>query len=190
MIVQLSGFNPLQNKILMYCLGSPTAAIMKPVCELREDKICSENELTAWRYYKAPGNVNIYKKSWSFLGLCVIEDLRMIKEKESILKVLGIKAVENLYKAHLKKKLLNLNEKEKNGTPTGIVMRNYMANLFSRGLKLMDNETMWARFSHDKLSARRGKSLAQFLRPEVKDELTKALEEKNVIYKKNRAKKL
>jgi hypothetical protein len=30
----------------------------------------------------------------------------------------------------------------------------------------------------------------QFLRPEVKDELTKAQEEKNAIYKKNRAKKL
>jgi hypothetical protein len=114
----------------------------------------------------------------------------MIKEKESILKVLGIRSVENLYKAHLKKKLLNLNEKEKNGTPTGIVMRNYMANLFGRGLKLMDNETMWARFSRDKLSARRGKPLVQFLRPEVKDELTKAHEEKIAIYKKNRAKKL
>jgi hypothetical protein len=32
MINQLSGFYPLQNKILMYCLGSPSAAAMKPLC--------------------------------------------------------------------------------------------------------------------------------------------------------------
>ena len=38
MINQLDGFNPLQNKILMYCLGSPSASVMKPLCVRVEAK--------------------------------------------------------------------------------------------------------------------------------------------------------
>ena len=123
MIKELDGLNSLQNKILMYCLGSPTAAIMKPVCALVEEN-SDANEATAFRYYKAKhGNKNRYRKCGNPLDLCVIEDLRMIKEKKSILKVLGIRTVENLYKNQFLQKQKELTKKEENGTPTAIIMR-------------------------------------------------------------------
>ncbi len=131
MIIQLDGLNALQNKILMYCLGSPCATIMKPVCALVEDKDDSNaNEATAFRYYNAPhGNKNRYSKCGTSLGLCVIEDLRMIKEKKSILKVLSIQIVDNLYKNHFRIKQIELTKKEENGTPTAVIMRNYIRKL-------------------------------------------------------------
>ena len=128
MIKELDGLKPLQNKILMYCLDSPCATIMKPVCALVKDKENSDtNEATAFRYYKAPfGNKNRYRKCGTPLALCVIEDLRMIKEQKSILKVLGIRTVENLYKNQFLQKHRELTKKEENGTPTGVIMRNYI----------------------------------------------------------------
>jgi hypothetical protein len=121
--------NSLQNKILMYCLGSPCATIMKPICALVKDN-SNVHEATAFRYYNAPhGNKNRYKKCGTPLGLCVIEDLRMIKEKNSILKVLSIQIVENLYKNQFLQKHTELTKKEENGTPTGIIMRNYIRKL-------------------------------------------------------------
>ena len=126
MIKELDGLKPLQNKILMYCLGSPCATIMKPVCDLVEAN-SDANEATAFRYYKAPhGNKNRYRRCGTPLALCVIEDLRMIKEKKSILKVLSIQTVENLYKNQFLQKQRELTKKEENGTPTGIIMRNYI----------------------------------------------------------------
>jgi len=128
MINQLDGHKPLQIKILMYCLGSPCATIMKPICDQVEAKRRDEDdEATAFRYYKAPhGNKNRYRNCKTPLALCVIEDLRMIKEKKSILKVLGIRVVENLYKNQFLQKHTELTKKEENGTPTGVIMRNYI----------------------------------------------------------------
>ena len=197
MITQLDGFNPLQNKILMYCLGSPIASVMKPLCvrleakrQEREDE--DENEVTAWRYYnKKFTNVNLfgtYNRFGSFLGYCVIEELRLIKEQDPTLKAEGIQNQKRLRQTLVEIRHLELNRKEENGTPTGIIMREYMTNLFDRGLKLMENETMWARFSCGQLSSRRSEPIADVLQPEVRVQLTKALNEKNAIYKKNRAK--
>jgi len=127
MINQLD--NSLQNKILMYCLGSPCATIMKPICALVKDN-SDANEATAFRYYNAPhGNKNRYRKCGTFLAFCVIEDLRMIKEKKTILKVLSIRTVEHLYKNQFLQKHTELTKKEENGTPTGIIMRNYIRKL-------------------------------------------------------------
>lgn len=154
--------NSLQNKILMYCLGSPCATIMKPICALVKDNSDS-NEATAFRYYNAPhGNKNRYRKCGTFLALCVIEDLRMIKEKKSILKVLGIRVVENLYKNQFLQKYTELTKKEENGTPTCVIIRKYITNLLSSGFKLMDNETMCVKFSCGQLSTRRHKPLLKF----------------------------
>ena len=195
MINQLDGFNPLQNKILMYCLGTPSASLMKPLCvqleakrQEQEDK--DENEVTAWRYYnKKFKNVNQYGKYnrfGSLWGLCVIEELRMMKEQDPILKAEGVQQQKRLLKTLVEIRNLELNRNEQNGTPTGIIMRKYMTNLFDRGLKLMENETMWARFSfsYNQLSSRQSKPL--LLQPEVRVELTKALNEKNAIIKRNR----
>ena len=128
---ELDGLKPLQIKILMYCLGNLCATIMKPVCALVKDKDNSDaNEATAFRYYNAThGNKNRYRRCKTALAFCVIEDLRMIKEQKSILKVLGIRTVENLYKNQFLQKYTELNKKEENGTPTGIIMRNYIRKL-------------------------------------------------------------
>lgn len=40
-----------------------------------------------------------------------------------------------------------LTKPDKDGTPTGIIIKKYIANLFMRGLHLKGNETLWARFS-------------------------------------------
>ncbi len=191
MITQLDGFNPLQNKILMYCLGSPSASVMKPLCvrlEAKRQEREDENEVTAWRYYnkkfKTVKLFGIQNRFGSFLGLCVIEELRMIKEQDPILKAEGVQQQKRLLQTLVEIKHLELNYKEENGTPTGIIMREYMTNLFDRGLKLMENETMWARFSCGQLSSIQSKPL--LLQPEVRVELTKAIDEKNAIYKKNR----
>ena len=193
MITQLDGLKPLQNKIFMYCLGSPCASVMKPLCaqieakrQEQEDK--DENEVTAWRYYnKKFKNVNQYgrhNRFGSLWGLCVIEELRMMKEQDPVLKAEGVQQQKRLFKTLVEIRNLELNRNEQNGTPTGIIMRKYMTNLFDKGLKLMENETMWARFSYSQLSSRRSEPL--ILQPEVRVELTEALNEKNVIIKRNR----
>jgi len=53
----LNGFEPLQIKIFMYCLGTPTANVMKPVVSIVEKKRQENHEklddhITAWRFYK------------------------------------------------------------------------------------------------------------------------------------------
>jgi len=193
MITQLDGLKPLQNKIFMYCLGSPTAPVMKPLCvqieaKRQEQTDEDENEVTAWRYYnKKFKTVNLqgrYNRFGSLWGLCVIEELRMMKEQDPILKEEWVQQQKRLFKTLVEIKHLELNHKEENGTPTGIIMRKYMTNLFDRGLKLMENETMWARFSYSQLSTMRSKPL--LLHPEVRIELTKALNEKNAIIRRNR----
>ena len=195
MITQLDGFNPLQNKILMYCLGSPSASVMKPLCvrleAKRQEQTDPENEVTAWRYYNKKfkpvnlfGTFKKYNRFGSFSGLCVIEELRMMKEQDPVLKAEGVQQQKRLLQTLVEIKHLELNHKEENGTPTGIIMREYMTNLFDRGLKLMENETMWARFSYSQLSSIRSEPL--LLQPEVRVQLTKALNEKNAIIKRNR----
>ena len=146
--------------------------------------------MTAWRYYnKKFKNVNQYGKYnrfGSLWGLCVIEELRMMKEQDPVLKAEGVQQQKRLLKTLVEIRNLELNRNEENGTPTGIIMRKYMTNLFDRGLKLMENETMWARFSFScsQLSSRRSEPL--LLQPEVRVELTEALNEKNAIIKRNR----
>jgi hypothetical protein len=139
------------------------------------------------------GRYKKYNRFGSFLGYCVIEELRMMKEQDPTLRAERIQTQKRLLQTLVEIRHLELNRNEENGTPTGIIMREYMTNLFDIGLKLMENETMWAKFSCGQLScgqlsARRSKSLEELLQPEVRVELTKALNERNAIYKNNRAK--
>ncbi len=105
-MIQLAGVQPLQNKILMYCLGSPSASVMKPVCARveakRQAKLDTEDEATAWRYKESAKNNNAYGRYkrpntfGSFLGLCVIEELRIIKEQDPTLKAEGGRQLKRL----------------------------------------------------------------------------------------------
>jgi hypothetical protein len=202
MITELDGFNPLQNKILMYCLGSPTASIMKPLCahveaKRQEQTNEDENEVTAWRYRESKyreskRNVNacgiqIRANSFgSILGLYVIEELQTMKEQDPILKQERIQKEKRLLQTLMNIKQLELSQKEKNGTPTGIIMRKYMTNFFDKGYTMLENETMWAKFSFGKICGSNSKSIAHLLQPEVRADLTKALNELKAEYKKAR----
>lgn len=55
MITYLDGFAPLQNKILLYCLGSDTATIMQPIVSEMEKRRQTTKDInceTAWRCQK------------------------------------------------------------------------------------------------------------------------------------------
>jgi hypothetical protein len=199
MIIQLDGFNPLQNKILMYCLDTPTASIMKPLCarveakrqeQANEDE--DENEVTAWRYKESTGNANFYGRQnransfGSILGLYVIEELQTMKEQDPILKQERIQKQKRLLQTLINIKQLELSQKEKNGTPTGVIMRKRMTNFFDNGYTLLENETMWAKFSFGEICGSNGRSMVNLLHPEVKADLTKALNELKAEYKKTR----
>jgi hypothetical protein len=83
----------------MYCLGSPTAIIMKPIVSIVEEKR-QENinrpidQITAWRFYK-PAKKNSKKNSrvrhtfMSYVMKCELEvaklsDSEMINAKENL----------------------------------------------------------------------------------------------------------
>ena len=197
MITQLDGFNPLQNKILMYCLGSPSASLMKPLCarveaKRQEQANEDENEATAWRYKESSGNVDFYgtqnraNSYGSILGLYVIIELQTIKEQDPILKQERAQKQQILLKTLINIKQLELSQKEENGTPTGVIMRKSMTDFFDRGYTLLENETMWAKFSFGEICGRNGKSMVHLLQPEVRADLTKALNELRAEYKKSR----
>ena len=84
MISQLDGLKPLQNKILMYCLGSPSAAIMKPLCaQIKAKRRDEDDEATAFRYYKAIIKSSKPRKHVrSYLGWVVTEELKLIKNQD------------------------------------------------------------------------------------------------------------
>jgi hypothetical protein len=121
-MIQLAGFQPLQNKILMYCLGSPSASIMKPVCvrveAKKQEKLDTEDEATAWRYKESVKNFNAYGRYkrpntfGSFLGLCIIEELRMIREQDPILKAEGERQLKRLLQTLIEIKQFELRVEE------------------------------------------------------------------------------
>lgn len=144
----LNGFEPLQIKIFMYCLGSSSACIMKPVVSFVEEKRQenSGDHITAWRFYKPVKEFHskIYTFT-SYIIRCEIEVAR-IEDGNSRKK----EALENL--EYAKQMMFDMkynklaNKETENGTPTGIIMRKYINNLFSRGLHLDGNETLYGRF--------------------------------------------
>lgn len=198
MSTQLAGYEPLQNKILMYCLGTPTAALMKPLVSLVEQHKSANMDLnceTAWRYYspKKDGVDIALKKArmYSFSTYIVDREMNVARlEMPGSNPEAKEEAIEEVVLA--KKTMLQIvhyrsTKKEKdNGTPTGIIMRNYMSVLFSKGLQLPGNETMWARFSSGEiLSCKRQAMTSLQVKPEVLSDLTKAMKQRIVEYKLN-----
>jgi hypothetical protein len=191
MSTQLAGYEPLQNKILMYCLGTPTAAVMKPIVSLVEQHKSAEMDLsceTAWRYYspKKDGAETALKKArmYSFSTYIVNKEMDIARlEMPGSNPEAKEEAIEEFVLA--KKTLLQIlyhkstKKETDNGTPTGIIMRKYMYNLFRKGLKLRGNETMWARFSFGEiLSCERQPMTTLQLKPEVLCDLTKAMKQR------------
>ena len=123
----LNGFEPLQIKIFMYCLGTPSATAMAPVLEEKKQKNIGD-DITAWRFYKLEKKKSrqisrIRHTFVSYVVKCELEvakltDSEMINAKENF-KYAEQMLFDTIY--------LRLTAKEtEHGTPTGIIMRDYI----------------------------------------------------------------
>lgn len=155
MLNRLNGIKSLQIKILMYCLGSETADIMRPIVK-KINAIIQENpdsQITAWNYYMPSKDsyTSVYKKANmpNYEGYIVNRELRLarcIEDKEFERHLNNIKNV-NLrlkYERYCEQEMIY-------GTPTAIIMKNYMTKLQRQGLHLRENETLWAKYSYGQL---------------------------------------
>ena len=193
MNTHLAGYEPLQNKILMYCLGSPTATLMKPIIDIVKEHKSNDMDLnceTAWRYFppKKVGVEMALKKamSYSFSSYIASKEMEIARlempgttpeEKEEVIEEVFLAKNTLLQIAYHR---LTIAERD-NGTPTGIIMRNYMINLFRKGFKLKDNETMWARFSFGRILSFERKPMTTLqVKEEVLNDLIKAMNELKV----------
>ena len=178
---KLSGYEPLQNKILMYCLGSPSASAMKLLCSQVEVKRQEqEDESTAWYYYKSEiKSTKPRKLVRSFLGWAVTEELKMLKNQDPELRANQAPIVKKNFETHLNIKWHDLTAEEENGSPTGVIMRKYIRNILKQGYTIVENETIWAKFSYGELISNythRPLTVRQ-IKPDVYADLTKALNE-------------
>jgi hypothetical protein len=129
----LNGLAPIQNKILMYCLGSPSAIAMAPVLAIVEEKkhelknTRPLDQITAWRFYKP--NQTVAKRNsmrrHTFTSYVIIFELEVSKLSDSKMP----NAEENYKYASkrlVEKKQIELTCKETEiGTPTAIIMRDH-----------------------------------------------------------------
>ena len=181
MITQLDGLKPLQIKILMYCLGTQSAAAMKQLCaqieaKRRDQDNEDENKVTAFRYYTPEIKSSKRRKLVrSYLGWAITEEVKLMKNPEPDQEQL----VKRWFDQYLDNRMQILTKKEENGTPTCIIMRKYIRGLFNQGYTMLENETLWAKFSLGKLISgyNRTPLTIRQIKPEVLDELMKALEE-------------
>ena len=175
----LNGFEPLQIKILMYCLGSPSANVMKPVVSIVEEKRQenqekSDDQITAWRFYKPAKEFD--SKIFTFSSYIIRCEIEVIKiedgnpRKEEALENLGY-AKQMMF--DMKYNKLTTKDTE-NGTPTGIIMRKYVANLVKKGFILEGNQTMWGRFSCGEIKSMR-KNGPLILQKNVRADLEEAM---------------
>jgi hypothetical protein len=185
MTKELAGFMPLQNKILMYCLGSPSAAAMKPLCtqieaKRRDQDNEDENKVTAFRYYTPEiKSAKPRKLIRSYLGWAITEEVKLIKNPYLDLGENQEQLVKRWFEQYLDNRMIILTKKEENGTPTCIIMRKYIKGMFNQGYTMLENETLWAKFSLGELISgyNRMPLTIRQIKPEVLAELTKALEE-------------
>lgn len=181
MVNKLAGYEPLQNKILMYCLGSPSASAIKLLCNQVEVKRQdNKDESTAWNYYKSEiKSTKPRKFVRSFLGWCIREELKLLKIEYPYLTAKSEQIVNKNFQTHFDIKISDLTAEQENGTPSGIVMRKYIKNLLKKGYVIVENETIWAKFSCGELISnytRRPLTVRQ-IKPEVHADLTRALGE-------------
>ena len=184
MIKELDGLKPLQIKILMYCLGTPTAAAMKLLCaqieaKRRDEDDKDENKVTAFRYYTPEIKSSKPRHIRSYLGWAVTEEVKLFKLQDPDLRAEQEEVVKRCFNTCFDIKLSDLTEREENGTPTGIIMRGHIKDLSRKGYTKLENETLWTKFSCGELINgynRRPLTIRQ-IKPEVFAELTNALNE-------------
>jgi len=164
-MTKLDGLKPLQIKILMYCLGTDTADIMRPIVK----SIIQENPdkpITAWNYYMPQKYTysSVYKKANmpNYGGYIVNHELRLARNTED--KEFE-QQLNKLKSAQLRLKYTILNDKETiHGTPTCIIIRNYMTKLSRQGIKLREERTLWALHSYGQLLDKYRKPMTHLLK--------------------------
>jgi len=193
MIMHLNGFEPLQKKILLYCFATDTAVLMQPiVLEMEKRRQTTEdiNCETAWRCH-TPKKYNEEKQlnrpsGYSLQSYLASKEMDVAKltmlKTNSVLKAATENSVRLAQKSMFNAKYGRLTQAEKNGTPTGIIIRKYMTKLFMKGLKLRGNETMWARFSDYKILDRSGCPMESNSESIILD-LEQAIQQRIIEYK-------
>jgi hypothetical protein len=88
-----------------------------------------------------------------------------------------LRRLDTIKRVHLRLKYTRLTDKEMiYGTPTAIIIRNYVAKLLRQGIELREDETMWAKFSYGQLLDKYRKPMTNLPR-RIKHDLFKAMDE-------------
>jgi hypothetical protein len=205
MIKHLEGFEPIQRKILLYCFSTETALIMKPMCAKVEEKNQQIPEssihihmFTIWQLLMPPKNIysNIYKnpkkmEHMNTQGYVVYRELLVARIPldlicEPIISREPLRLLAQIQEIWFEQRYMLLTRAEENGTPTGIIMRQYIKSLTRRGLMLRQNESLWKRtsiylttatFLFGEIRDKWGCSMDMQLPDAVHHDLTKAIEE-------------
>lgn len=175
MIKRLEGFAPLQRKILLYCFCTETALIMKPMCAQVEAEIQDNPEIpihmnTVWHIIMSPRSIysDIYKtpkkmELMSTQGYVVYRELLVARMQinDDLLRD-ALRLLAQIQEIWFEGRFMLLTRGEENGTPTGIIMRQYIRSLSRRGLVFLQHESIWKRTSYNWTTAR-------FLHGEIRD---------------------
>ncbi len=181
---ELDGLKPLQIKILMYCLGTDTADIMRTIINKIKEIIQEnpDNLITAWNYYMSPKNYysSVYKKAKmvNLGGYIVHRELQIARYKSDCdLKKECQQQLDTIKSAHLRLKYTRLASKEMiHGTSTCIIMRNYITKLLRQGVNLREDETLWAKYSYGQLLDKYRKPMTKLPRS-IQTDLFNAMDE-------------
>jgi hypothetical protein len=167
MIKRLEGFAPLQRKILLYCFCTDTALIMKPICTQVEAEIQANPEIpihmnTAWHITMPPRSIysDIYKtpkkmELMSTQGYVVYRELLVARMQinDNLLRD-AMRLLVQIQEIWFEGRYMLLTRGEENGTPSGIIMRQYIRSLSRRGLVFLQHESIWKRTSYNWTTAR------------------------------------
>ncbi len=181
---ELDGLRPLQIKILMYCLGTDTADIMRPIVNKIKEIIQEnpDNPITAWNYHMSPKNYysSVYKKAImvNMGGYIVHRELGIARyTTDCDLKKESERQLNTIKSADLRLKHTRLSDKEMiHGTPTAIIIRNHMAKLLRQGMNLREDETLWAMYSYGQLLDKYRNPMTKLPRS-IQNDLFKAMDE-------------
>jgi hypothetical protein len=160
----LAGEIHLQRKILVYCLGTPTAAAMRQIVEETEEKRRNAPEylldhITAWRdspILVSPKNFEHEfrrAKAYTFDSYVVERELivarRWFMTENAPQRVAAIQDLMDAKQVKLDKLIARLTVKEKHGTPSGVCMRRYLDRLREHGFTMLDSQTFWSKKTYD-----------------------------------------
>lgn len=160
----LAGEIHLQRKILVYCLGTPSAAAMRQIAEETEEKRRNAPEylldhITAWRdspILVAPKKFEYeFRRAREYTFNAYIVDRELIVAKRWFMTENAperVDAIKNLMEAmqvKLDGLVSRLTAKETNGTPSGVCLRRYLDRLREHGFTMLDTQTFWSKKTYD-----------------------------------------